>query len=683
MASHLALPALLAGTSVQCPDGSPPPCAAAPRGGVTAPAIDRNRIAILPFRVSSADSMLGEGVADLLATEFTGEGAPRAAHQGSVLRAWRRAGGGLREPLGQDQALQVARGLGAGQLIDGSLVGLGNRLTISASLMSVPGGTSRRVGPFTAPADSIESLVSRLAASLLAASGSQRAADTRSRLTDSPAAMTAYLTGLSLYRHGRYGQSIEAFARALEIDSLFASAAAQILLANGWLGLNPTGVNLDRVRALGWAGRDRVNARDRAILLSAIGPSYPRLTPVLDAIVARQNAVELVPDNPEAWYMLADIYFHFGHHVGIENSLERAGPLFLRALTLDSSFAGPLSHLTETAIAQGDTAAARRFYTMWAAGAPRGMFANRLHWQYLVFRNAPADRRAARAALDTMVTNMGVVIAGTVQGFQYDASYLDALVRGARLRSGSRAEDSVALDLWAMVLANAGQRTEAVRAADSIDRLGSSINVSILLGLYGDGDTAVAARWARTLAPLADGPEAAEGPERRRQLESACAVGLWHSARGDTASARRMVARMTTATVQRDGAWTEARSHLCAAVIAAYYDPVAVDRLDSIMRTGPQPTLRNHPFEHLPLARLLAARGDYQRALQAVRRTTPYGDGTLLAPSRRLEGELAARLGDRAGAERAWRHYLFLRANPDPALIPQRDSVRAALERLR
>jgi len=32
-----------------------------------------------------------------------------------------------------------------------------------------------------------------------------------------------------------------------------------------------------------------------------------------------------------------------------------------------------------------------------------------------------------------------------------------------------------------------------------------------------------------------------------------------------------------------------------------------------------------------------------------------------------------------AGAVRAYRHYLALRADPEPALVPQRDSVRAAL----
>ena len=82
----------LAETAVaQCPDGTPPPCAAAARPAAreSARAPDPNRIAVLPFRVTTADTLLGEGFAELLATEFTGEGSPRAVDMATVLSAWR------------------------------------------------------------------------------------------------------------------------------------------------------------------------------------------------------------------------------------------------------------------------------------------------------------------------------------------------------------------------------------------------------------------------------------------------------------------------------------------------------------------------------------------------------------------------------------------------------------------
>jgi hypothetical protein len=48
----------------------------------------------------------------------------------------------------------------------------------------------------------------------------------------------------------------------------------------------------------------------------------------------------------------------------------------------------------------------------------------------------------------------------------------------------------------------------------------------------------------------------------------------------------------------------------------------------------------------------------------------------------RLEGQLAAQAGDRAGALSAYRRYLVWRANPEPERIPQRGSVRAELAAL-
>ena len=159
------LPLLLA--LVQCPDGTPPPC----RG--SAPAVraagpDTTRIAIFPFRVTAADTMLGEGFAELLSSEFPGGRGPRAVHMSNVIRAWRNAGGGVRAPLTQPVAARTARQVGAGLYIDGSVVGLGNRLTVTALVVSAVDGQVRRAEPIRGSADSLDVLLSRVAATLVA-----------------------------------------------------------------------------------------------------------------------------------------------------------------------------------------------------------------------------------------------------------------------------------------------------------------------------------------------------------------------------------------------------------------------------------------------------------------------------------------------------------------------------------
>ena len=64
-----------------------------------------------------------------------------------------------------------------------------------------------------------------------------------------------------------------------------------------------------------------------------------------------------------------------------------------------------------------------------------------------------------------------------------------------------------------------------------------------------------------------------------------------------------------------------------------------------------------------------------------MRRRSRYS-GTYLAPALREEGRLAAQLGDREGAVRAYEHYLTLMSDPEPSLQPDVEQVRAELARL-
>ncbi|MDP3774344.1 MAG: hypothetical protein Q8Q85_08760, partial [Gemmatimonadales bacterium] len=270
----------------QCPDGTPPPCAGATPRVSAAVTIDPNRVAVLPFRITTADSLLGEGFAELLSAEFTGQGGPRALDMASVLSAWRRAGGGLRTPIAQPAALRVAQGLGAGLLAQGSIVGLGSRITVTATLVSVPGGAERaRAGPVTGPADSLDALLRRAAIGLLAAVGGQSRPDDRVRFTESPAAMRAYLEGLAAWRRGRLADAAESFDRAIAEDSAFAQALFRRYLASGW-GV-PGSAPYER---LTWERRARLSPQERTVLEAVLGSQYPRARLAEERLSDRQRA---------------------------------------------------------------------------------------------------------------------------------------------------------------------------------------------------------------------------------------------------------------------------------------------------------------------------------------------------------------------------------------------------------
>ena len=108
----------------------------------------------------------------------------------------------------------------------------------------------------------------------------------------------------------------------------------------------------------------------------------------------------------------------------------------------------------------------------------------------------------------------------------------------------------------------------------------------------------------------------------------------------------------------------------------------AIERLDLLMAEGLDWEVE-HYAGNLIVAELREAQGDLPKALAAVRQRTFnwYGPG-FLSTYLREEGRLAALTGDTVGAIKAYRHYLALRSDPEPHLVPQRDSIRVELERL-
>ena len=87
-------------------------------------------------------------------------------------------------------------------------------------------------------------------------------------------------------------------------------------------------------------------------------------------------------------------------------------------------------------------------------------------------------------------------------------------------------------------------------------------------------------------------------------------------------------------------------------------------------------------FENLLLARLFATLGDPARGLAAARRGGAFDQDWIVSAYRREEGRLAALTGDRDAAIRAYNRYLELRPDPEPAVKPVVDEVRAELARL-
>jgi hypothetical protein len=235
----------------------------------------------------------------------------------------------------------------------------------------------------------------------------------------------------------------------------------------------------------------------------------------------------------------------------------------------------------------------------------------------------------------------------------------------------------------------------------------------VLDALYGDGDSASGGQAALELARATGRPASAGSDARAVAQTDLCVATLWRLSHGELAGAAQTIGRLRS---RAPGDSPEAlTSHgVCAALLEAKFRAAsgapgataALDRLDSIIRSGPGGQ-RNGPavaftlspayvrstvgispvgfeeFVNLEVARLRERQGDRRAALAAVRRRTySYHLTDYLAEHLREEGRLAALTGDRSGAVRAYRHYLALRSDPEPALRPAVDTIRAELAKL-
>lgn len=688
-ALSLAVSALAPSLSAQCANGAAPPCApprAAPR---TARALDPNVIAVIPFRVTGADTALAEGLAEVLAAEFTGEGVPRAADQGAVWRAWRSLGGRPGTPLTQPQALQVAAQVGAGQVLIGSAAQFGGRLVFNASTLNVPSGAVRsRAEPVSDAADSLPSMLRRLTANLLAGSGARAVAGLGKAGTSSAEAMRAYMEGTAANRRGLSAEARRNFSRAVELDSTFALAALGGTV--GW------GIGPEPMQRLAWSLRGRLSAVDRAVLVAYVGPNYPNVSTMGERIAALETAAAAYPDNEYLLYQLGDHYFHYGVLLGLTDGLDRGNAGFLRSIAADSMLQDPLIHLVDYALMRGDTASVRRY----GARILRDTAANngRVRWQMAVAtREATAVDRALQYLERTHST--GTVIAYAL----WDSTGManaDRLLAAATRTAMTEAERLNARTATSIVDRNRGRPQAAHQAVNGMPDMGPDLD-GVYAWLYGDGDSTSALSTLGFLQAIADAPLAVAAPDRLRQYDAMCVVEQWRVWVGETASAQRAIERLSSAAAPADGRVNVEEVHLCATALTALRavrgklpgDAAAVAALDSAIWAGeniaPLNTgsrvHNNRARLTMLLTRLHEIRGDTPGALRAVRKRMQffsYPHSELLAASLREEGRLAALAGDRAGAIKAYRWYLTLVTDPEPALVPRRDHVRAELARL-
>jgi len=639
-------------------------------------------MAVIPFRTSGSIDSAIVRPAELvghLQVRFSGVGGPRVVDPALLIPQWEDAGGLRETGLSQPAARRLARELGAGLVLMGAMHGSTNALSFSASIVEAGNGrVIARVERVSGPNDSLAPLLDRLAIELLLRlSGEDRRL---SGLTGGELpAIRAYVAGRRCYEAGHYRAAMEYFEEALRVDSAFALAGLAHEDAYRATGAEGYGS--------GWSAAYTHNER-----LGSADQRYLRyLTPdsLFSGIRAWASLVAEYPDFWDASYRLGSSLLEYGQLVERDDPMGQARAALGNVLEAKPDFVPALERLLELSALTGDLEEVNRISTRLLSVDTLPDRADYVRWltgAMLQDSTLLSDPRGRLADLPPTALD-GIAGAAQVLGVEIG----DAI--GAF--EARRARTSDIYDFWDVVTRqrglalNRGRPTEA-RETIAEDPMTLPMNelFYVIEALAWDGDSTLAAEAAEIGAA-----RLAEGDRYREAVRAMdlCTVRLWSLSQGDTVGLQDAIAWMRSSDLPAQSltaSFMTVCEHSLDARLAFVSDRpdsvAALERLDAFMRMGPFVNSYLSLTGNLTVALLRERIGDIEGALAAVRRRTFHPrDGVIgLSTLLREEGRLAALVGERDAAIRAYRHYLELRRDAEPSLAAEVAAVAADLNRL-
>lgn len=328
---------------------------AAPPPEVRQPA---DAIAVLPFEVRGSGAELWrEGMMDLLANGLDGIGGFRTIDPRTVMARWR-TDAGDQGAADLTTALGVAAATGARYALSGSVVALGEGVRLVANVYDVDTGSeiaqARAEGSSTDLFRLSDELVVQTMRGLLSAQSPRAVgSSTADQLTTtSVRALRAFLEAEAHYRQGRFQAAVERYEEAVTEDATFAIAIARLAEVYAWLDFGAS------ERFFEYAERARIftdSLPPRHRMLQQGINALNDLTPA--GVQTLRDATWMYPDDPDAWFLLAETYIHIGE--ATEATRDDIWLALSRAVELDPDFAPALIHYAEQAVLEGDSGLAR------------------------------------------------------------------------------------------------------------------------------------------------------------------------------------------------------------------------------------------------------------------------------------------------------------------------------------
>lgn len=639
-------------------------------------------IAVLPFRVVSPDLELWrEGMVDLLSTNLDGAAGLRAVDPRAVLSRWRvEIGEGL-DASNREEALQVARGVGASYALIGSMVGSEQEVRITAEVYDLASGDLQGTAArLEGSPDSILGLVDALSMEVLRAGLVGQVSElprfSLSKVTTSSVdALKAYLSGEQHYRASRWEDAAVDFTRAVEADSTFALALYRLSSALGWIeAFSPRVIEYTRRAA---QHSDRLPARVALLLRGNAEMDQGRLA----GIAVLEELTTRYPDDADGWYLLGEAYIHVGF-LGLHEE-DKFRNAFRRAIELDPSFGPAYSHLVHEAFYRQDSAEARELI---AAVRRIDASSSELRGFEVAYDLAWGDSATEAMAAAALETADSEALSSAYLCFLFQADFLEKLLEVARAQTAARLplrSRQVGQGGIAYYYLYQGRLTEsraALAERPGAERTTERLYLLMHLAGYADAPTASAAARALATDPA---------PVDRFLIGGFAATeGRW----ADVEVENRVLEASAESALSQGDSLGAAESATFAQALRGYAalrrgeDETAIRELRAALPElpgiGPEfVRSETHAVLRHELGRLLLELGRAEEA-EPYFRSLEFPAAVVGAQLEFNLGQVYEALGDPEEAKRHYARFVRFWEDCDPELRPLWERGREALERL-
>ena len=312
--------------------------------GSSSAVYERTAIAVLPFDNLSAEgshAYFAGGLHDELQTQLSKVAALKVISRTSV-RGYAVPG----TPLGR-----IARELGVGSVVEGSVQVVGTRLRVSVALVDAATGAQRWAERYDRTLEDAFAIQSDVARQIVAAVGATLTAKEREGLaavpTTNPEAYQLYLQGREYYtRPGRPRQNTEIaqrlYERALALDPDFALAHAALSEVHGrmhWYRWDPSPARVARQLEEAQAALRLAPDLPQAHVAMGLGHYWGRRD-YRRALQEFRAALEGLPNDAEVWTWIGAVHRRTGSWDEVLGAFEKAIQLAPRDANLFYNLGG-------------------------------------------------------------------------------------------------------------------------------------------------------------------------------------------------------------------------------------------------------------------------------------------------------------------------------------------------------